>query len=370
MVPSAFAQGAFPGGAPALPQAQALPPVPAAPSVAPQGAQAPVSGTPGTAAAAPGQPGGAPVGSTVGGAPFPGMIQGGPGQQGAAARPPVPLSGQPMSIDDAEVRNRITRMGEQVNDRLGNLRVGSGDLAAPDLSPRRSELEERASAERQLRELELRQRQADAAMKLWATVYDPRREEDAARRAAAAAEGAAAGSPGTQMAPGTAIPIAPSSQAPSAAPVVTVPQLVPPQPTAAAPATPAPAAERAPTRADLPMPKVVTIRGGGSGPLTAQILVPYVGEVAAEVGTRLPGDRRVTRITASSVIISDPDLGTIPLGFGDSVALAPPAAAQRAPAVTPINVPQAPQFPPITVPQLPPVPVAPLPLTPSTPQAR
>ena len=68
-----------------------------------------------------------------------------------------------MRIDDADLQARITRMTDQVTDRLGNLTVGTKSPERPDLGARQSELEGRAVVERQLREIEVRQKLADAA---------------------------------------------------------------------------------------------------------------------------------------------------------------------------------------------------------------
>lgn len=258
--------------------------LPGAPTAAPAFAPPPVVGAPAEAAAA-------------AGAPFASMVRGQQGQQQRqGSGPQLPLSTEPMAIDQTQMNGALARAGQQVDDRLENLRIGSGQLTPPDTSGYRGELDEMASIQRQLRLLELKQKQANAAIQLWSTVYDPRREENAARAAVEARQAA---------------------EAPAAAPA---------QQQGQAQQQARPQAEEA---QPLPFPRVLSVRGTGSS-LRATLLVPYTGELDASVGTVLPGERRVTRITADGVAVSDPKLGAVALGYGDSVPLMPPVPARAA----------------------------------------
>lgn len=257
-----------------------------------------------------------PVGEPQG-APFPSMVRpGGQAAQRPAGSVPLPLSTEQMTLDERTMNGALGRAGQQVDERLSNLRVGSGQLAPPDTSAYRGELEEMAAIQRQLRLLDLKQKQANAAIALWSTVYDPRREEDAARALADARRAAEA----------------------------------PPPPPAAA------AAQAAATQPDLqPFPRVLSIVGTG-GSLRATLLVPYTGELQARVGTILPGERRVSSITAEGVTVSDPKMGTVALGYGDSVPLSPPPAVQRQ--ASGPSMPQA--MTPMMIPQISPMPQPPI----------
>jgi hypothetical protein len=244
------------------------------------------------------------------GVPFPAVLG---IQQSNRSGPPIPLASEPMSLDQAKTDATLAQMGSQVDKRLQGLSAGQGAMDSPDTTPYRSELEQMQEEQHQLRILRLKQEHADLAMKLWATTFDPRREDAAAK---------AAGGPAQQNAPaaiGTAAQAAVGSKE-------------------AADAAAAAAAAK-PVEPDAqPFPKVVSIsgqaatRGHNDGSLKANLLVPYVGEVTAVVGTQLPGKRRVSAITPDGVSVSDPKLGTVPLGYGDSVALAPPPIAPAAPA--------------------------------------
>lgn len=242
---------------------------------------------PGNAAPATSAPAGAELPS---GAPMASMLQ---NQSDNRAAPRLPLSTQPMTLDTARSNQVLGQMDRQVSDRLAGLRLGEGPLVGPDVSPYRGELEGMAEEQRQIRLLQLRQQRAELARKLWETLYDPRREEDAARTGGRG-EG---------------------RQAEAARAAVSSEAVAP-----AAPAAPV---------AELPYPKVVSIEGG-LGALHAVLLVPYVGEVTASLGTPLPGGRRVTRISADGVTVDDPLHGRVPLGYGDMVPLMPTTMANPA----------------------------------------
>lgn len=244
--------------------------------------------------------------SRVGGAPFPSMVSP-PGQ--TQGRPNVLLSSEAMKNNDADIRQRLQRMSSDVEQRMAGLRIGTGQLPPPALEGRGSELQARAMAERQIREIELRQREIEAAIKLWATTYDPRREEDA-KKAQTGRGNETSPSPNRSGNNATNSPAPPSRNTNSAAATSTRPQN---------------ASSSAPRTGDMPLPKIVSITGGGDVPLRALLLVPYVGEVHARVGTVLPAGRTVLRINEDAVIVSDTALGETNLGFGDAVPLAPPS---------------------------------------------
>jgi hypothetical protein len=210
-----------------------------------------------------------------------------------------PPASMPMAVDPARVAQSMQRLQGQVDSRLDGTQLGSGNLSAPDMGPIQGELAQMAEEQRQIRILSLKQQHADVAFKLWTTLYDPRKEEDERRKAAAAAGTV------TRAAAAAAAPASPSAA--EAAP-------------AAAPAQPAAAVAPVPQ----PLPKVVSI-GGTLGAYRAELLVPYVGEVDATVGTRLPAGRRVSRVGPEGVFVRDARLGEVELGFGDSVPLVPPS---------------------------------------------
>jgi type IV pilus biogenesis protein PilP len=222
------------------------------------------------------------------GVPFPSMEK-------EVKLPEVPLSTKPMAVDPAQVGDSMHRLEGQVDNRLDNTQLGSGNLAPPDMGPIQGELSAMAEEQRQIRILTLKQQHADVAFKLWSTLYDPRKEEEARRKAAEAVALASAPKP-----------VAPVAVAP---PVSAGPQFAP---------VGAPSVQ--------PFPKIVSI-GGTPGAYRAELLVPYVGEVDATPGTRLPAGRRVSRIGPDGVYVRDAKLGEIELGFGDSVPLLPPDAA-------------------------------------------
>jgi len=277
--------------------------------------------------------------SAVGGAPYPSMVAPPAQTQG---RPSVLMSSESMRNNDQDMRQRLQRMSSDVENRMQGLRIGSGQLSPPSFDGRMGELQARASAERTIREFEVRQREMEAAIKLWATTYDPRREEEAAKaqRERRAAEAAAATSSNRTPSATSATPSAPRQDA------IAVPDAN------RQPSRATGAAAGVTRTADVPMPKIVSITGGGNTTLRATLLVPYVGEVPARIGTDLPAGRKVLRITEETVIVSDPNLGEASLGFGDSVPLTPPqlrTSAENArpaagpPSSVPISPPQIPR---------------------------
>ena len=129
---------------------------------------------------------------------------------------------------------------------------------------------------RQIRLLELKQREAELAIKLWSTVNDGKRDA-----------GAGAGAGGVSQASlGTAA-----------------------QGDAAAAAA---------------LPRVVSIIGVGDD-VRATVLVPYDGQVVVTAGQTLPGGLRVSRISTAGVIVTDAAGRTFALGFGTHVPAMPGA---------------------------------------------
>jgi hypothetical protein len=254
--------------------------------------------------------------SAVGGAPYPSMVSP-PGQ--TQGRPNVLLSSEPMRNNDQDMRQRLQRMSSDVETRMQGLRIGSGQLSPPSFDGRMGELHARASAERNIREFEVRQREMEAAIKLWATTYDPRREEEAAR--AQRERRAEAATP-----PGNRSPT-PADVTPNAPPrnTATAPDANRQANRSDAPSNSGTGASSNTRRSlDVPMPKIVSITGGGDTALRATLLIPYIGEAPARIGTVLPGGRKVLRITEETVVVLDPVFGEASLGFGDSVPLTPP----------------------------------------------
>lgn len=258
------------------------------------------------------------------GVPFPSMLT-----KDGGDKPEKPFSGQRMSLDDKSIDKDMHQLDGQVDNRLRDLTIGDGKMSPPDVSKYHGELDEISEQQRQIRLLQLKQERATLAMKLWETLYDPRKEEKDAGKSGKDAE-------------------AKKNESAQIEPVKPPP--VPQQPAQGGEAMQA-------MRNSLPFPKVVEIFGTNRS-LTGVLLVPYIGEMNVVPGTVLPGGRRVVRITTDGVFVSDPTLGTVPLGYGDSVPLSPPA--ERAPAPSPpgpiaMPPPQPPQFMPgqPTMPQAP-----------------
>jgi hypothetical protein len=232
------------------------------------------------------------------GVPLPSLLQ---GNNAASIKPGagIPDSTQTFGLDNKRVDSVLDRMVKQADDRVSkiNTEPQSGSMTPPDVTPYRSDLQQMSDIQRQLRLMDLKQKQAEAAMKYWSTVYDPRKEEDVAKGASVKDEKPDAVKSSTPVGP------------------------LGPVGTNANPAPPPMPAEALKT--DLPLPKVVSIMGGSS--LKAVLLVPYIGEMQAHVGTTLPGDRRVVKISSEGVNVEDPKLGVITLGYGDSVPLSPNA---------------------------------------------
>lgn len=227
------------------------------------------------------------------GVPFPSMRPG--------AKPPeIPLSTEKMDLDQSSVDTKMRRALQQSDTRVQELVAGNGHLDSPDISAHRGDLLEMSDLQFQSRLLDARQAVADKTMKYWATVHDNKREEEARIAAAAAA-------------------VAP------AAPPATIATAPAPLPLGAHGVS---VQDGTQDKSDqiVPFAKVVSIIGTGDS-LKAILLVPYVGEVKATIGTVLPGNRRVSRISADGVYVSDPKNGTVALGFGDSVPLLPTAVA-------------------------------------------
>jgi type IV pilus biogenesis protein PilP len=312
------AAAALLASSPVMAQTLTPPPFPqfgAHPAAVDTAASTSASTTPVAAVGKPGAPG----------VPFPQLL--GEPSPALPGEVKVPLASTPISMDQPHTDKTLDSMTGQVDTRLDDLKVGSGDMSSPDTSGYSSELDAMAEQQREIRLLTLKQTRADLAMKLWATTFDPRRENAAAAKADKAGDDASASTDSTSgAAVDPSLPGLPSSSSAAQSANPTAPALT------AAQAAAQQAAADAAAQAALPMPVTVSITGNAFGaPLVATILVPYVGEVSAKVGTRLPGHRRVIRVSPDAVEISDPVLGTVPLSFGSSVALSPPAL------VAPIN---------------------------------
>ena len=248
------------------------------------------------------------------GVPFPSMLR---AENGSNNKFPIPPAGQPMSIRNPQITKDMNALNQEVDSRLSDLSLGDGKMSPPDLSPYADELSAMSEEERQIRLLKLKQERATLAIKLWETLYDPEREGGARKQVLIESDE--------------------SSKKQAAAPP-------PPPPPPQAPSPP----QSSFGKDFIPLPKIVEI-SGTSGALNATLLVPYVGEMHVKNGAGLPGGRKITSITSEGVIISDPQMGEMPLGYGDSVPLAPPTQAatvgpqQRGPMM---NLPQPPTPPP------------------------
>jgi type IV pilus biogenesis protein PilP len=250
-------------------------------------AQAPLPGAPGQeqgpppTVAVPVLP---PSGAAAAQPPFPSAVE---GQKKLA----VPLSTESMGFDERHVDGQIDRAQRMADDRMKGMQLGQEGLPGADTTAYRGDLEDMAAIQRRIRLLELKQREADLAVKLWATVYDGKREEQAAK------------APDTREA-----------DAGVSAKLVA-----------------AQAEEAARKAADaVPPPKVVSIVGSGPD-MRAKLLVPGQGEAVVTAGSRLPGGLIVTRISADGVLVTDGKGKTFALGLGNRVAAsASPAVATPA----------------------------------------
>jgi type IV pilus biogenesis protein PilP len=263
----------------------------------------------------------------------------------------IPLSNQPLGFDPARTQENMRQLNSQVQERMQNLREGAGlptpgrapNLASPTtqggmnspaITSYANELQEMAERQRNARLLQAQRAEAEAAMALYGILFDARREEEAARREKREREEREREE--RERAQRESVP------ASSTAAVQQVPESTGQQQSI-----------DAATRMELPLPRIVTVFGS-AGSLRATLLVPYVGEVNAGPGTMLPGERRVVSVTNEGVVVSDPRMGRVSLGFGDMVPAAPP---QRPTATggfvppagfntsTPPPIPQAPQPP-------------------------
>lgn len=250
--------------------------------------------------------------------PFPSMAEKESGDERKLVKPPP---GQNMSLQNKKIDDDMERLENQVNERMSQMRVGSnaektigadvpaagaapgsGNLSPPDMSGYRDELSEMGEEERQIRLLKLKQERASLAMRLWNTLYDPRefvngglpQESEQSKK---------------------------DKSAEDKKPVAALPPPVLPMPITA------PVVEQSEKQA-LPYPKILEISGTGSR-LQATLLVPYLGEMSVVGGTVLPGGRKVEEVSAQGVTVTDPEMGTVPLGYGDSVPLSPATPAAR-----------------------------------------
>jgi type IV pilus biogenesis protein PilP len=243
-----------------------------------------------------------PVSATPQGVPFPSMVpaapvaqqSSGPGQvaHGTAPQnkgPVVPLSTQSMGIDERQVESGIDRAQTQSERRLDNMRLGDGHMSLPDVGSYKNILDRISENQRQILLLQSEQQKADMAMKLWSTTFDPRREEAAAKgedsdskKAEEAAKAEAAHAADVKR---------------NEASTINQPPMI-------------------------PFPRIYSI-GGIPGHYRVTLLIPYQGEVDAYVGMGLPGGRHIKSITGSSVMVFDPKIGEVTLGFGDSVPSSP-----------------------------------------------
>ena len=189
--------------------------------------------------------------------------------------PSLPGPSESMAVDHNAVMQKENNMISQADARVAQVINGNNKNTT---DSNEGELKEIARIQEQIQLLDAKQALADRAVKYWATVNNSQPDKPATPTPAAVT---------------TTTPQAPTNKNNSDAGFASVEQ-------------------------QLPFPKIVSIIGGGR--LKATLLVPYVGEVEAHIGTVLPGNRQVTSITTDGVQINDPKIGSVSLGFGDSVA--------------------------------------------------
>ena len=255
------------------------------------------------------------------GVPFPNMVPGTPRS--------TPLSNRSMGVDTNQTGKNMEQINTQTAQRLGEIKAGigatspsggpvsqpnisGGGLQNPNLSGYASELQELAALQRSTRLLQARRQEAEAAMAVWGVLYDPRREDEAMRiekdakeakeKEVKDKEAAERARPSTQLSSVGGIP--------NSLGVVSGPDAI-----------------EAAMKMDIPLPKIYLQFGSGKE-LRATLLVPYVGEVPASPGYPLPGGRVVVSVTKNGVIVRDPRMGLVTLGYGDSVPAQPPSQSQ------------------------------------------
>lgn len=208
----------------------------------------------------------------------------------------TPLSTEKMTLDETHIDSQISKATSEADQRLSGITLGSGDLKAPDMDEKKTELQTLQDGEMQIRLLKMKQAEATEAKKLWDQLYDGPREHIAAT-GGDASHGAADGTAGGAS-------WATQASAPAAI-----------QQTSDADALP-----HMPQLKELlkQTPPVVSSVVGTLPNLHATILVPYIGQMHVQAGNVLPGDIRIVSIDRNGVIASR-DGETFPLGYGNSV---------------------------------------------------
>jgi type IV pilus biogenesis protein PilP len=193
--------------------------------------------------------------------------------------------------------------------RLSEVDIGSGRLAAPDTGPLTNDLDDLKHELTVQRLLDAKIHTAELAMHLWSLVYDPAKQAALARQEDNSHHSVPKpASEGEHPAMPAARPVPQASDEPS----------------------------------EQPLPVVYEIMGAGGRPLRAKLLIPYVGEITARVGTTLPGKRNVLRIDADGVVVNDPTAGPVRLAFGQAVPLRSTVAATNTPGPAPRGQPVVP----------------------------
>jgi len=191
-----------------------------------------------------------------------------------------PSSDHAAGFDEGIISHRIEEAEAAADQRLAQMKISEQAMAPADTNSYGGELQDMAATQRQIRLLELKQREADLAIKLWSTVNDGKRDG-----------GAGSGNVAHLSLDG----VAPAGMVPFQA--------------------------GDPTRA--PLPRVVSIIGVGSD-IRATVLIPYEGQTIVTNGQDLPGGLHVAKISTAGVIVTD-ELGrTFALGFGNRVPATPP----------------------------------------------
>jgi hypothetical protein len=95
-----------------------------------------------------------------------------------AQTPPAPAA-QALGFNEDVINQRLDEAETKADQRLAHMKIGQDAMAPPDTGDYGGELQDMAATQRQIRLLELKQREAELAIKLWSTVNDGKRDAGA-----------------------------------------------------------------------------------------------------------------------------------------------------------------------------------------------
>ena len=93
---------------------------------------------------------------------------------GVEGLPETPLSSEEMPLTSQKINSQVDDVIKQAKMRMSRVNVGSGDL--PDVHEESGTLDDEIKAAKELRAMTIEQAKVEAAIKLWKTAYDGKRE--------------------------------------------------------------------------------------------------------------------------------------------------------------------------------------------------